>query len=124
LVVVLTYKDVLQEDFDSNIPSIENLYLQTGNRKEKTTNRKVNMELKPICQWGTREAQFQSQLQNPKRANCNKRNRQTRATTRCKQKTSEQAQRGPNAATGPQLCKVESNNNKQHPLNQRANIND
>jgi hypothetical protein len=123
LVVVLTYKDALQEDFDSGIPSIENFYLQTGNRKEKTTNRKVNMALKPIRQWGTTEAQFQSWLQNPKRANCNKRNMQTRETTRCKQQTSEQAQRGPSAAIGLQLCKVESNNNKQRPPNQRASIN-
>jgi len=76
------------------------------------------MALKPIRQWGTIEAQFQLRLQNPKRANCNKSNRQTRATTQCKQQTSEQAQRGPSVATGPQLCKVESNNNKQRPPNQ------
>jgi hypothetical protein len=47
--------------------------------------------------------------------------KQTRATS--KQQTSEQAPRGPGAAAGPQLCKVESNNNKQHPPNQRASIN-
>jgi hypothetical protein len=47
--------------------------------------------------------------------------KQTRASN--KQQTSEQAPRGPTAAAGPQLCKVESNNNKQHPMNQRASIN-
>jgi hypothetical protein len=47
--------------------------------------------------------------------------KQTRASN--KQQTSEQAPRGPTAAAGPQLCKVESNNNKQHPTNQRASIN-
>jgi hypothetical protein len=40
-----------------------------------------------------------------------------------KQQTSEQAQRGPTTAAGPQLCKVESNKNKQHPANQGASIN-
>jgi hypothetical protein len=39
--------------------------------------------------------------------------KQTRASN--KQQTSEQAPRGPTAAAGPQLCKVEANNNKQHP---------
>ena len=34
-----------------------------------------------------------------------------------------QVQRGLIASTGPQLCKVESNNIKQHPMNQRASIN-
>jgi hypothetical protein len=38
-------------------------------------------------------------------------------TTSNKQQTNEQAPRGPNAAAGPQLCKVESNNNKQHRTN-------
>jgi hypothetical protein len=47
--------------------------------------------------------------------------KQTRASN--KQQTNEQAPRGPTAAAGPQLCKVESNNNKQHPTNQRASIN-
>jgi hypothetical protein len=39
------------------------------------------------------------------------------------EKTSEKAPRGPTAAVGPQLCKVEANNNKQHPTNQRASNN-
>jgi hypothetical protein len=43
---------------------------------------------------------------------------QTRASI--KQQTSEQAPRGPTATAGPQFCKVEANNNKQHPLNQRT----
>jgi hypothetical protein len=47
--------------------------------------------MKPTRQWGMTKAQFQSWLQNPKRANCNKRNRKTRATTTGKQETSEQA---------------------------------
>jgi hypothetical protein len=50
---LLTYKDVLQEDFDSGIYSIEIFHLQTGNSKQQTTNRKVNMALKPTHQWGT-----------------------------------------------------------------------
>jgi hypothetical protein len=47
--------------------------------------------------------------------------KQTRA--RNKQQPSEQAQRGPTAAVGPQLCKVESNTNKQHQMNQWTSIN-
>jgi hypothetical protein len=47
--------------------------------------------------------------------------KQTRESN--KQQTSEQVPKGPTAAAGPQLCKVESNNNKQHPANQRASIN-
>jgi hypothetical protein len=47
--------------------------------------------------------------------------KQTRASN--KQQTSEQAPKGPTAAAGPQLCKVESNNNKQHPTNQGASTN-
>jgi hypothetical protein len=47
--------------------------------------------MKPTRQWGMTEAQFQPRLQNPKRANCNKRNRKIRATTTGKQETSEQA---------------------------------
>ena len=42
--------------------------------------------------------------------------KQTRESN--KQQTSEQAPRGPTAAARPQLCKVEANNNKQHPANQ------
>jgi len=42
--------------------------------------------------------------------------KKTRASN--KQQTSEQAPRGPTAAAGPQSSKVESNNNKQHPMNQ------
>jgi len=42
--------------------------------------------------------------------------KQTRA--RKKQQTCEQTPRGP-TATGPQLCKVEAKNNKQHPRNQQ-----
>jgi hypothetical protein len=88
---LLTYKDVLQEDFDSGISSIEISHLQTANRKQQTTNRKLNMAPKPTRQWGTTEGQFQSRLQNPKRANCNKTNRKTRTTTTGKQEISEQA---------------------------------
>jgi hypothetical protein len=73
LVVVVTYKDVLQEDFDSGIPSIENFYLQTGNNKQQTTNRKETMALEPTREWGMTEAQFQSRMQNPNPANCNNR---------------------------------------------------
>jgi hypothetical protein len=47
--------------------------------------------------------------------------KQTRASN--KQQTSEQAPRGPIASAGSQLCKVESNNNKQHPTNQHASNN-
>jgi hypothetical protein len=42
--------------------------------------------------------------------------KKTRASN--KQQTSEQAPRGQTAAVGPQLYKVESNNNKQHQANQ------
>ena len=77
LVVVVTYKDFLQVDFDSGIPSIEISYLQTGNNKQQTTNRKVNMALKPTLQWGMTEAQFQLQLQEPKHANSSKNNTKT-----------------------------------------------
>jgi hypothetical protein len=45
--------------------------------------------------------------------------KQTRASN--KQQTSEKAPRRPTAPVGPQLCKVEANNNKQHPTNQRTN---
>jgi hypothetical protein len=51
------------------------------------------MTPKPTRQWGMTEAQFQSWLQNPKCANCNKTNRQTRETTTGKQETNEQATR-------------------------------
>jgi hypothetical protein len=47
--------------------------------------------------------------------------KQTRESN--KTQTSEQAPKGPTIAAGPQLCKVESNNNKKHPSNQRASIN-
>jgi hypothetical protein len=47
--------------------------------------------------------------------------KKTRASS--KQQTNEQEPRGPTAAAGPQLCKVESNNNKQHQTNQRASVN-
>jgi hypothetical protein len=53
---LLTYKDVLQEDFDSGISSIEISHLQTANSKQQTTNRKLNMAPKPTRQWGTTEA--------------------------------------------------------------------
>jgi ribosome biogenesis protein Nip4 len=62
LVIVVTYKDVLQDDFDLGIPSIEIFYLQTGNRKQQTMNRKETMALKLPCQWGTKKARFQSRL--------------------------------------------------------------
>jgi hypothetical protein len=45
--------------------------------------------------------------------------KQTRASR--KQKTSEKEPRGPTAAVGPQLCKVEENNNKQLTTNERTN---
>jgi hypothetical protein len=44
--------------------------------------------------------------------------KQTKA--RSKKQTSEQAPIGPNAGAGLQPCKVESNNNKQQPMNQRT----
>jgi hypothetical protein len=91
LYFLLTQKDVLQEDFDSSIYSIEILHLQTANTKQKITNRKLNMASKPTRQWGTTEGYFQSRLQNPKRANCNKTNKRTRTKTTGKQETSEQA---------------------------------
>jgi hypothetical protein len=42
--------------------------------------------------------------------------KQTRESN--KQQTSQQAPRGPTVVARPQLCKVEANNNKQHPTNQ------
>jgi hypothetical protein len=51
------------------------------------------MALKPTSQWGMTEAQFQSRLQNLKRANYNKSNNPTRATSTGKQETNEQATR-------------------------------
>jgi hypothetical protein len=47
--------------------------------------------------------------------------KQTRESN--KQKISEQTPRGTTAAARPQLCKVESNNNNQHPMNQQASNN-
>jgi hypothetical protein len=91
LYFLLTYKDVLQEDFDSGIPSSEISHLEIANSKQQTMNRKLNMAPKPTCQWGTIEGQYQSWLQNPKRANCNKTNRKTRTRTTGKQEISEQA---------------------------------
>jgi hypothetical protein len=44
--------------------------------------------------------------------------KQTKA--RSKQQTSEQAPTGPTAGVGPQPCKVEPNNNKKQPMNQRT----
>jgi hypothetical protein len=41
-----------------------------------------------------------------------------------KQQTNEQAPKGPTAAIGPQLCKVDANNNNQHQANQGARINE
>jgi len=41
--------------------------------------------------------------------------KQTRESN--KQKTNEQVPKSPTAVAGPQLCKVESNNNKHHPMN-------
>jgi hypothetical protein len=40
-----------------------------------------------------------------------------------KQQTNGQAPTGPTAAAGPQPCKFESNNSKEHPTNQRVSIN-
>jgi hypothetical protein len=51
------------------------------------------MAPKPSRQWGTKEGQFQSRLQNPKHANCNKTNKKTRTTTIGKQEINEQARR-------------------------------
>jgi hypothetical protein len=56
LVIVVTYEDVLQEDFGSSIPSIENSYLQTGNSKQQPTNRNATMTLRLTGEWGTTEA--------------------------------------------------------------------
>jgi hypothetical protein len=100
--------------------------LQTGNNKQQPTNRNATMTLRLTGEWGMTEAQplacklqqqVQLRMQDPNLAKL----KQTRASN--KQQTSEQVPRGPTAAAGPQLCKVESNNNKQHPTNQRASIN-
>jgi len=56
LVLVVTYEDVLQDDFGSSIPSIGNSYLQTGNSKQQPTNRNATMALTVTYEWGTTEA--------------------------------------------------------------------
>jgi hypothetical protein len=100
--------------------------LQTGNNKQQPTNRNATTTLRLTGEWGMTEAQplacklqqqVQLRMQDPNLAKL----KQTRASN--KQQTNEQVPRGPTAAAGPQLCKVESNNNKQHPANQRASIN-
>jgi hypothetical protein len=60
--------------------------------------------------------QVQLRMQDPNLAKL----KQTRASN--KQKNSEQEPRSPTTTAGPQLCKFESNNNKKHPMNQRARI--
>jgi hypothetical protein len=59
--------------------------------------------------------QLQLSVQDPNLA----KSKQTKASN--KQQTSEQAPTGPTAAAGPQTCKLEPNNNKQQPTNQRTN---
>ena len=61
------------------------------------------------------QQQVQLQMQDPNLEKL----KQTRESN--KQQTSEKAPTGPTAAAGPQLCKVEANNNKQHLANQRTN---
>jgi hypothetical protein len=56
---LLTYKDVMQEDFDSGILSSGIYHLKTANRKQQTKNRKLNMAPKPTCQWGMIEGHLQ-----------------------------------------------------------------
>jgi hypothetical protein len=85
-------------------------------------NRNATMTPRLTGEWERTEAQplacklqqhVQLRMQDPNPAKL----KQRRASD--KQQTSEQVRRGPTAAAGPQLCKVESNNNKQHPANQR-----
>jgi hypothetical protein len=85
LVVAVTQKDVLQQDFEAGIPSIENSCLQAANSKQQTRNSNETMAQKLTRERGMTEAQLQ--------------NLQT-ATT------------GPTAA-GPQPCKVEETRAKQ-----------
>jgi hypothetical protein len=72
---------------------------------------------RPIDEWGRTKAQplayklqqrVQLQMQDPNLAKL----KETRASN--KQQNNEQAPKGPTAVAGPQLCKVESNNNKKH----------
>jgi hypothetical protein len=91
LVVAVTQKDVLQEDFEPGIPSIENSCLQAANSKQQTRNSNETMAPKLTRERGTTEAQLQT-LQT--------------ATT------------GPTADAGPQPCKVEANKSKQQTTNQ------
>jgi hypothetical protein len=67
--------------------------LQTRNRKQQRKNTNVNLATKHTHQWRVTEVQFQSLLQNPKRANYNNNNRKTREKETSKQETSQQATR-------------------------------
>jgi hypothetical protein len=78
--------------------------LQTGNRKQQRTNTNVNLATKPTHQWGTTEAQFQSQLQNPKRANCNNNNKQQQ-----QQKTRNQSTSNEQASTSEPVTPPKNN---------------
>jgi hypothetical protein len=91
LVVAVTQKDVLQEDFEPGILSIENSYLQAANSKQKTRNRNETMAMKLIRERGMTEAQLQ---------------------------TLQTATKGPTADVRPQPCKVEANKSKKQTKNQ------
>jgi hypothetical protein len=43
LVVAATQKDVMQQDFEAGIPSIENSFLQAANNKQQTRNNNETM---------------------------------------------------------------------------------
>lgn len=53
LVIVVTYEDVLEEDFRLGIPSTENSYLQTRNRKQQPMNKNATTTMIPTSEWGT-----------------------------------------------------------------------
>jgi hypothetical protein len=91
LVIEITQKDVLQQDFEPRIPSIENSCLQAANRKQQTRNRNETMAQRITRERGTTEVQLQT-LQT--------------ATT------------GPTVDAGLQPCKVEANMSKQQTTNQ------
>jgi hypothetical protein len=60
LVIEVTHKDVLQEDFDPGIPSNENCCLQAANRKQQTRNSNKTMAPKLTRERGTTEAKLQT----------------------------------------------------------------
>jgi hypothetical protein len=89
LVVAITQKDVLKEDFDPGIPSDENSCLQAANSKQQIRN--SNKTMAPKLTHGMTEAQLQ---------------------------TLQTATIGPIVDVGPQPCKVETNKSKQQTTNQ------